>query len=344
MRLSLCIATFNRARFIGETLDALLPQLSADVEIVVVDGASTDNTAEVMAGYLLRHPRVVYRREAENSGVDRDFDKAVQYARGDYCWLLSDDDILVPDAVATVLERLAGEPEVLVVNAEVRSKDLSIVLKPSLLRLSCDSDFGAQDQERFFAAAASYLSFIGAVVIRRAAWLARERVPYFGSLFIHMGVIFQPPAIGCARIIARPLVQIRYGNAMWTARGFEIWMEKWPRLVWSFGHFSAAARAQVVARHPATSLKTLLLYRGMGAYGRAEHDALLAGGKLPHHPWAGAVAALPARLVNSAIAVYCLIRRHADARMMLHDLVRATCAGPVTRWVARRFRFPEMGR
>jgi hypothetical protein len=159
-----------------------------------------------------------------------------------------------------------------------------------------------------------------------------------------MGVIFQQPAIGRARVVARPLIRIRYGNAMWTARGFEIWIEKWPRLVWSFEHFAPQARERVATRHPGLSLKTLLLYRGIGAYGPAEYESLLAGAKLPHHPLARAVAAAPARAVNAAIALYCLVRRQADARMMVHDLVRATCASAVTRWVARRFRFPEMER
>jgi hypothetical protein len=156
-----------------------------------------------------------------------------------------------------------------------------------------------------------------------------------------MGVIFQRPAIGRALILARPLIRIRYGNAMWSARGFEIWIEKWPRLVWSFDHFSTTARAHVAPRHPARSVKTLLLYRGIGAYGLIEYDALLARGRLPHHVMARAVAMAPARAVNAAIALYCLIRRQADAPMMVHDLVRATCVAELTRQVARRFQFPE---
>lgn len=342
MRLSVCIATYNRSGFIGQTLESIAPQLTDEMELVIVDGASTDGTAEVMADFLLRHPRTVYRRESCNSGVDRDFDKAVGYASGDYCWLLSDDDILVPDALATVLDHLASEPEVIVVNAEVLSKDLSVVLKPRLLGVAADRVFGCQEQEEFFAVCGSYLSFIGAVVIRRTTWLARDRTPYLGSLFIHMGVIFQQPTIGRALVLARPLIRIRYGNAMWSARGFEIWIEKWPRLVWSFDHFSTEARARVAPRHPARSAKTLLLYRGIGAYGPSEYSAVLAQRKLPHHLLARAVAVAPARAVNAAIALYCLIRRQADAPMMVHDLVRASCVSELTRLIARRFRFPEM--
>ncbi len=340
MRLSVCIATFNRADFIAQTLDSIAAQLTPDVELVVVDGASTDATAQVMADYAARHPQVVYQRETKNCGVDEDFDKAVRYASGEYCWLMSDDDILVPGAISTVLRCLSDDPDVVVANAEVRSKDLGLLLKPSQLEMESDRTFTAHECEALFSATASYLTFIGAVVMRRSTWLARERTPYFGSLFIHFGVIFQPPALPRAKVIARPLVQIRYGNAMWTARGFEVWVDKWPSLVWSFGQFSASARTAITARHPAESLKTLLHYRAIGAYGPSEYLSLLADGKRPHHPWSRLIAALPARGVNGAVALYCLATRNSGARMMVYDLVRARCASSVARWVARRFRFP----
>jgi abequosyltransferase len=339
MKLSICIATLNRAAFIAQSLDAILAQLTPDVELVIVDGASTDGTAELLAGYVHHNPGIVYRRESENLGVDRDFDKAVHYAGGDYCWLMSDDDLLVPGAVETVLSQLADEPDLVIVNAEIRTRDLSTILKGNQLELAADVDYAGGDQERLFAVAGSYLSFIGAVVIRRAAWLAREREPYFGSQFIHMGVIFQTPPLAHSRIIAQPLVRIRYGNASWSARGFDIWVRKWPKLIWSFTQFSDAVKARVTARFPACSIKTLLWYRALGAYGQPEYAILRIGE--PHHPLAGVVAALPARAANALVAMYLFVRRHADARVMLYDLVRANCASRTARWAARRFRFPE---
>lgn len=343
MRLSLCIATFNRAAFIGQTLDALVPQLTPEVELVVVDGASSDGTADVMAAYLARYPQIVYRRQAENSGVDRDFDKAVHYASGDYCWLMSDDDILASDAVATVLAGLSDDPQLLVVNADIRTRNLSTVLKANQLEIVSDMEFEASEHERLFQATASYLSFIGAVVIRRDAWLARDRATYFGTLFIHVGVIFQAALLGRARVIARPLISIRYGNALWTARGFQIWTHNWPRLIWSFEQFKPTSRAGITPRLPAASAKTLLWYRALGAYGPAEYAGLVAAGA-PRHWLARALAGLPAGAANAAVALYLMVRRHADARVMLYDLVRARCASGITHWAARRFRFPETER
>ena len=118
-KLSICIATYNRGVHIGETLDSILKQLTSEVELIVVDGASPDNTKEVMEKYLLIHPEIRYFREQVNSGIDADFDKAVGYARGEYCWLMTDDDLLHPSAISTVLSVLRGGNELIIVNSEV---------------------------------------------------------------------------------------------------------------------------------------------------------------------------------------------------------------------------------
>jgi abequosyltransferase len=341
IRLSICIATLNRAGWIGQTLDALVSQVTDEVEIVVVDGASTDGTGERVLQYAARYPQIVYRREQSNSGVDRDFDKAVAYARGEYCWLMSDDDVVVPHAISAVLRALADGPALLIVNSEIRTRDLSVVLKPRQLDIEQDTVYAPAEIESFFAAAGGYLSFIGAVVIRREVWLARAREPYYGSLFIHVGVIFQPPSIGRVKALADPLVRIRYGNALWTARGYEIWTSMWPRLVWSFDHFSAEARRRVSLEQPARRLTSLLWYRAIGALAK---PALDQADRRTAHPLAPAVAALPARLLNSLLAVYCAASSHGDARMKLYDLSSAGCAGRLTQWLARRSLSPETGR
>ena len=71
-KLSICIATFNRSKFISETLDSILAQLDSRVEIIVVDGASPDNTKDVLEEYIYRNPQLKYYCEQVNSGVDAD--------------------------------------------------------------------------------------------------------------------------------------------------------------------------------------------------------------------------------------------------------------------------------
>jgi abequosyltransferase len=332
-KLSICIATYKRDAYIGHTLEGILASLPVGVEVVIVDGASPDNTAQVVESFVRRNRAVRYFREPTNSGVDRDFDKAVCYAKGEYCWLMSDDDLVVPGAIARVLEVLDTPLDLLVVNAQVRNADFSVELNPRILKFSADRDYDAEEGDRFMGDAGAYLSFIGGVVIRRSRWLERERERYFGTLFIHAGVIFQAP-LERIKVLAEPLVVIRFGNAMWTSRGFEIWMFKWPDLIWSFKGYSDEARTRVVAREPWRKLRKLVLFRALGGYSYAEYRKFFGdvrrGGLLQF-----LVAVFPAVAANGLGALYWYIVNR-KAREGIHDLAASRNANALTRWIARR--------
>ena len=73
MQLSIAIPVYNFAKFVPDTLNSILLQtFGSTVEIVVTDGASTDNTEEVMAEICRRHKNVVYNRLERKGGIDRD--------------------------------------------------------------------------------------------------------------------------------------------------------------------------------------------------------------------------------------------------------------------------------
>lgn len=334
-KLSICMATYNRGRFIGETLDSILSQIVPGVELVIVDGASPDNTPEVMAQYLLRYPEIRYFREQENSGVDGDYDKAVGYARGEYCWLVTDDDLLSPMAIFRVLESLNGGFDLVVVNSQVRNVDFSKVLETRLLKCTTDKEYAAKDGEEFFSEVANYLSFIGGVVVKRSLWLGRDRLSYYGTLFIHIGVIFQHPPINKVKIIADPLIIIRYGNAMWTSRGFEIWMFKWPQLIWSFSDFSDQSKSAVCSKEPWRPIKKLILYRATGGYTVSEYRHFIAvrtkGLSCGIYM---AIAMFPATIANAFVSLYCVFVNR-NARSVLYDLSRSKYATWVSRFLAR---------
>lgn len=92
---SVVIPCFNYGRFLGEAVDSVLAQTSKDVEVIVVEGGSTDpETIEIVR--RLNHPRVqvLYQATSQLVGANRNF--GLQHARGHYVCCLDADDTLDP--------------------------------------------------------------------------------------------------------------------------------------------------------------------------------------------------------------------------------------------------------
>jgi abequosyltransferase len=324
IKLSICIATLNRGALIAQTLDSIVSQLTEQVEIVIVDGASTDNTEEVVLSYRQRYANVRYTRLAQKGGVDQDYSRAVELATGEYCWLFSDDDIIKAGAIDTVLGVLQASPGLVIVNAEVQNSDFTEVLKPSCLDLRENTSYAQHEVGQLFQDAGNYLSFIGCVVVRRSLWDARDKKSYYGTLFVHMGVIFQNPIAEGVVVLVDPMIVIRYGNAMWTDKGFEVSLFKWPDLVWSFAGIADMAKAKVCEREPWRSRPRLMLYRARGLYSAREYEKFLKAriaspfGRV----LALAIALLPATLFNLLFRLYFRTfgAMRSNARLTLADL------------------------
>lgn len=319
--LSICIATMNRDRFLRETLRCIVSQATDEVEIVIIDGGSSDQTESVVRGYQAQFPGIRYAREEKARGVDRDFNAAVELAAGEYCWLFSDDDMLRPEAVRNVLEAVRRKPSLVIVNSEVSDSGLERRLEERRLAIHEDRSYPPEAFDRLFADTAGYLSFIGGVIIRREIWLSRQREPYVGTEFIHVGVIFQAPLPEDTIVLAEPLVTIRYGVAQWSARSFDIWMFKWPGLIWSFGKIPDEIKQKVSPREPWRSARVLLTFRAAGAYSKSEYTNRVAPAESTawkrFFPWL--VARTPGVLVN-ALGVLYFFLFHRQALMPLVDL------------------------
>ena len=323
-RLSICIATYNRAAFIGQTLDSIIPQLTGDVELVIVDGASPDNTEQVVESRLAGRENVRYFRLSEKGGVDQDFCKSVELARGEYVWLFTDDDLFERDALARMLHELGEGYSLIVANARVLNNDLSETLAPKMLENSTDIVLEGQELDRLFDTIVPYVSFIGCVVMLRKTWLERDKGKYLGTEFVHVGVIFQSTFLGRIKVISDPLVAIRYGNAQWSTRASLIWLWKWPSILSSFGSVSNEIRRKKTSLASWGELKKMIVYRALRSYTLETYKKAmtLAPSPLWRKGCAFVVAVLPARILNILVSWYLrTFRWHTkEARMTLLDL------------------------
>ncbi|GAA5786465.1 glycosyltransferase [Chitiniphilus shinanonensis] len=121
---SVCISSYNHAAYIGECLESVLAQSYPNVEIVVVDDASPDETATIIRYYAERHPdRLRLIALEENLGPTRAPNLAFQAARGEFIALLGSDDRMLPDRLAKQVEYLLHHPDTVAVFTEVSPID-----------------------------------------------------------------------------------------------------------------------------------------------------------------------------------------------------------------------------
>ena len=89
---------------------------------------------------------------------------------------------------------------------------------------------------------------------------------YFGTGFVHVGVIFDRLLSNDILVIKKPLTIIRFGDGLWTNRAFQIWMLDWPKLIWSFNTLSFETKNLLTKKNPWKNPKSLLLMRALGNY------------------------------------------------------------------------------
>lgn len=94
-RVSICIPTYNRASMVRLAIESALGQTYQDIEVVVVDNASTDNIEEVIADYS--DPRLRLVKNRENVGQFGNFNRCIEVSRGEFLHILHSDDYIEPD-------------------------------------------------------------------------------------------------------------------------------------------------------------------------------------------------------------------------------------------------------
>jgi glycosyltransferase involved in cell wall biosynthesis len=106
---SICIPTYQSARWIGATLDSLVRQTYPSIEIHVLDDGSTDDTAAVVRSFATNG--VTYHRFDQNLGAYGNKNRALDFARGELLTWYNADDVYDPTIVEREVEFLARHPE-----------------------------------------------------------------------------------------------------------------------------------------------------------------------------------------------------------------------------------------
>ena len=228
MRLSICIPTYNYGAFIATAIGSVLGQIEPDVEIVVLDGGSTDDTREVVARLATEQPVVKYFRQETRGGIDRDLARSVELASGEYCWLLSADDALALGALRRIMDECEHGHDILLANRIWCDASLRPV-RPEAWLTGANRDrvvnFAHADESLVYLEDAHSLgalfSFMSCIGFRREAWMrARVDATLIGTNYTHVQRLFGMGRDGARlKYIAAPLVLCRGGSDSFSEAG-----------------------------------------------------------------------------------------------------------------------------
>lgn len=111
-KVSIIIPCFNQDKYVGEAIYSALNQTYNNVEIVIINDASTDNSKKVITDFALKYPNIVFLNNEENRGVVYSRNTAIDTASGEYILPLDADDKIDPTYVEKAVEILENNPEI----------------------------------------------------------------------------------------------------------------------------------------------------------------------------------------------------------------------------------------
>ena len=111
-RLTVGLPVHNGARYLAESLDALLGQTFTDFDLVISDSASTDGTSDICQAYALRDARIRYIRQPHNIGMSPNRNFVIAQTRGELLKMVHQDDLSGRDYLKSCVEVLDERPDV----------------------------------------------------------------------------------------------------------------------------------------------------------------------------------------------------------------------------------------
>lgn len=115
--ISIIVPCYNQANFLQETVESALKSTYAELEVIIINDGSTDNSREV-AEELTEKYKNVFLLNQVNSGVTKARNAGIEFCKGKYILPLDADDLISPDYVGDAIKILKERPEVKVVYCE----------------------------------------------------------------------------------------------------------------------------------------------------------------------------------------------------------------------------------
>lgn len=276
--LSICIPTLNRAAFLRESLESLLPQArQSNVEVCICDNASTDDTADYLAALLARGETLRVMRQPNKVDIDANMMSAIGMATGEYIFPLGDDDFVPAGQLARIVAMLDEPASMIILNGW----HTDAMLVPRHLHLDeqlAGSSYSSP--ETTFEAVWDKMPF-GAFLASRECFSEPLAQRYMGTSHAYSGVVWDALALEyeragkiSVRCGGEPMVLIRGAEKTWRSNSDLIVLQGIPEYFVRVSRHPAYARVALRIKHAylekVTSVRELLYLRSLGQLRRSD--------------------------------------------------------------------------
>jgi len=116
MKISVCMTTYNGSQYVEKQILSILPQLSDNDELVIVDDCSTDQTVDIIK--KINDSRIKLFQNERNLGVIKNFEKSIKNSNGDIIFLSDQDDIWMPNKIKEIINIFMNEIDITLVTTD----------------------------------------------------------------------------------------------------------------------------------------------------------------------------------------------------------------------------------
>jgi abequosyltransferase len=246
--ISICIPTYNRGSVLKATLASLIAQVRHhSVPIYISDNCSTDNTDMVVKELARDYEYIFYHKNAENIGLDRNFESVLRMSESRYAWLLGDDDGIRGGSLAQVLECVSSNHyDLIVLNGGFENKPY--------VRVSRTKSQSFKDINLILSELGWHMTWMSALIFSRESIEKMKFSPHYDTLFSHIGAIFH-------YLSERGRVDVYWLNQpifyptskavfSWGAVIFEVFGKNWTEIVMNLPNsYTSESKLNCIRRH-----------------------------------------------------------------------------------------------
>ncbi len=268
MFLSIVIPSHNKAIFLKKAIRSILKddEFGKDINLIISDNSLNNDIKNLYKKEYVNNKYIKYFSSKEYNCLDSNVDRSIELADGKYAWVFGDDDILVIGILKKIIKFLkTNQPNLLVCNSKAFSE--RGIIESKRMPKNKNILYRSQDNDKFLIDMGGYLTYVGAIIVKKKLWIENYKKEKIGSFFAHIDCIGSIKNNREVYYFGAPAIKMRLGSQTWLNKSFQIWYLFYPEIIWGLENYSFYAKQKVIPRNPLNSIKIMLAAR---AYGRID--------------------------------------------------------------------------